>query len=172
MLLFNAVQLAFDKLHVEVTEFDLSQLITRIVNDHKPALARSGSEISLHIEGNVIARLDAERTAEIVENLLSNAIKYGQGKPIELTLAPHGGDVVIMVRDHGIGIAPEDTQRIFDRFERAVVRAYRAGFGLGLWITYKLVQAMGGSIDVMGKPGAGSVFTVTLPLNGRATNEQ
>jgi two-component system, OmpR family, sensor kinase len=171
-MLLNVVQLASDNLPVDFSEFDLSQLVTQIVNDHKPLLARSGSEISLKIEGTIIAWLDAVSTSEIVENLLSNAIKYGQGKPIELMVTASGGNVVIVVRDHGIGIAPEDAQRIFGRFERAVARGYRAGFGLGLWITHKLVEEMRGSIEVVGKKGVGSVFTVTLPLDGKATNEQ
>jgi len=71
--------------------------------------------------------------------------------------------VLLEVRDHGIGIDPADQARIFERFERAVSRRQYGGFGLGLWISRKIVEAHGGSISLMSKPGAGCTFSVELP---------
>jgi hypothetical protein len=68
--------------------------------------------------------------------------------------------------DHGIGLAPEDQERIFQRFERAVSARHYGGFGLGLWITRQVVEAMGGSIRVDSQLGHGSTFTVELPRAG------
>jgi signal transduction histidine kinase len=67
------------------------------------------------------------------------------------------------VKDGGIGIASEDLSRLFNRFERAVSERNYGGFGLGLWITRQIVEAMGGRIQVTSQLGTGSTFTVELP---------
>ena len=67
------------------------------------------------------------------------------------------------IRDYGIGIAPADQSRVFGQFERAVSRRRFGGFGLGLWITRRVVEAHGGTISLTSKPGQGSTFTVELP---------
>jgi signal transduction histidine kinase len=75
------------------------------------------------------------------------------------------GQLVVSFEDHGIGIAVEDRERVFRRFERAVSERNYAGLGLGLWITRELVSAHGGTITVASEVGHGSTFTVRLPLN-------
>ena len=70
----------------------------------------------------------------------------------------------IAVRDHGIGIAPEALERIFERFERAVSSRNYGGLGLGLYIVRRIVEAHGGTIRVESAPGEGSTFLVELPL--------
>jgi signal transduction histidine kinase len=77
----------------------------------------------------------------------------------------------ITVRDNGIGIDEKDKARIFERFERAVGRQVQSGFGIGLWLSRSHVELMGGSITVFGEPGAGSLFTVSLPLGSEETHE-
>ena len=75
-----------------------------------------------------------------------------------------GGVARLQVRDEGIGIAPENQERIFERFERAVSERHFGGFGVGLWVARKVVEAHGGAIRVRSEGGAGSEFTVELPL--------
>jgi signal transduction histidine kinase len=72
----------------------------------------------------------------------------------------------LSVTDRGIGIAPEDHQRIFVRFERAAPARHYGGFGLGLWIVKELVEAMGGTVRVDSMPKEGATFTVELPRHG------
>jgi signal transduction histidine kinase len=67
------------------------------------------------------------------------------------------------VKDHGIGIAPEDQARIFGPFERAVSGRHYGGFGLGLWIVRQVVEAHGGAVRLESSPGQGSTFFVDLP---------
>jgi signal transduction histidine kinase len=67
------------------------------------------------------------------------------------------------VADEGIGIAPEDQRRVFERFERAASARHYGGLGLGLWIARQIVEASSGEIRVESRPGAGSTFTVELP---------
>lgn len=101
---------------------------------------------------------------QVVTNLVSNAAKYGAGRPIELRVDGDGETARLVVRDQGIGIAPEDQARIFERFERAAPSRHYRGLGVGLYIARQIVEAHGGSIRVASAPGAGSTFTVELPL--------
>jgi signal transduction histidine kinase len=105
------------------------------------------------------------RLDQVLVNLLTNAAKYGAGRPVVVEAFPEGtGEVRLSVRDEGIGIAAEDLARVFGRFERAVSERHYGGLGLGLYISRQIVDAMGGRIEVESRPGAGSIFTVRLPL--------
>ncbi|MFZ2061533.1 MAG: HAMP domain-containing sensor histidine kinase [Candidatus Binatus sp.] len=162
--LLEVAQVTSGKFHLDPSEVNLSGLIAEIVNDYMPLAIRSGSKLSAKVQNDVIGLLDRTAVSGIVENLLSNAIKYGQGKPIEINLSATPEIAQITVRDHGIGIDEKDKARIFERFERAVGRHVQSGFGIGLWLSRSFVELMGGSITVFGEPGAGSMFTVSLPL--------
>jgi len=81
-----------------------------------------------------------------------------------LRVTAEQGTACLRVTDHGIGIAPHDQLRIFQRFERAASTSNYGGFGLGLWISREIVAAHGGSIQVESAPGAGATFILKLPL--------
>lgn len=112
-------------------------------------------------------RADRNRVVQILTNLLSNAYKYTpeEGR-IRVTVQPNGGFVVCSVSDTGIGIAPEERERLFTKFFRSQHPAVRnvPGTGLGLVITKSLVELQGGQIWVESEPGKGSTFTFTLPV--------
>ena len=162
--LLEVAQISSNKLQLKLSELNLSELTRRIVNDYAPLIVRGGCELTTNIQDGVTAHLDELAISEIVENLLSNAIKYGERRPIELTLTADEGLAQIVIRDNGIGIDRKDQKRIFERFEQVVRPEGHSGFGIGLWLTRNLTESMGGSITVVGKPGAGSEFTVTLPI--------
>ncbi|WP_434428045.1 sensor histidine kinase [Nannocystis pusilla] len=90
-------------------------------------------------------------------------MKYGAGKPIDISLADQPDCILLSVRDRGIGISLKDQARVFQRFERAVSERHYGGFGLGLWVTRHVVEAMGGSVTVESAPDVGSTFRVRLP---------
>jgi signal transduction histidine kinase len=163
-VLLEVAQVSSGKFRLDASRFNLSELIAGVVNDYMPLVNRSGSSLTVDIQNDVMVFLDTMAVSGIVENLLSNAIKYGQGKPIEITLTATNDIAHISVRDSGIGIDEKDKARIFERFERAVGRQVQSGFGVGLWLSRSFVELMGGSITVFGEPGAGSMFTVSLPL--------
>jgi signal transduction histidine kinase len=100
---------------------------------------------------------------QVVTNLLTNAFKFGAGRPIELVVEKKDHVGCLTVVDHGIGIAPEDVERIFHRYEQAISSRAFGGLGLGLYIVRQIVEAHGGTIRVESQPGAGSSFTVELP---------
>jgi len=116
----------------------------------------------------VVVQADRARLRQLLLNLLSNAVKYTPaGGHVWLSLTARPEAATISVRDTGIGIAPGDVDRVFDRFWRADAARSRTGerpgFGLGLSICRWVAEAHGGSIAVTSRPGRGSTFTVTLP---------
>jgi signal transduction histidine kinase len=143
---------------------DLGMLVQESVDRFEPELQRRQIALDLKIEGTVRGYWDGQRIDQVVTNLLSNAIKYGEDKPIEVSVRARGGRAIVTVRDHGVGIPPEEQNKIFGPFARAVAARHHAGLGLGLWIAHKIVQASGGRIVLESAPGEGSSFTVELPL--------
>jgi signal transduction histidine kinase len=105
---------------------------------------------------------------QVVSNLISNAIKYGEGRPIKVELHRDDDVVTLRVLDHGLGIASEDLDRIFEPFERAASAHRSQSLGLGLYIVRQIVESHAGTIRVESELGQGASFVVTLPL--RAAN--
>ncbi|HEV7921100.1 MAG TPA: sensor histidine kinase, partial [Thermoanaerobaculia bacterium] len=106
--------------------------------------------------------------AQAVVNLLDNAVKYsGDQRDVAVRIATvREGEVRIEIRDHGIGIAPSEQKKIFDKFYRVgsgLVHDVK-GSGLGLAIVSHIVKAHGGRVEVASAPGEGSAFTIVLPL--------
>jgi PAS domain S-box-containing protein len=155
----NAGRLALDRERMRL------DVVVRDVADRFADLAaESQCAVTLRLDP-VEGIWDRVRLEQVITNLISNAIKYGKGKPVEIETRGDGSWAELRVLDHGIGIAPEDQKRIFERFERARGTREYGGFGLGLWISRSIVQAGGGEISVESVPGEGSAFTVKLPLH-------
>jgi len=130
----------------------------------------TGSEKSIRIEATgdagIMAQINPQLLEHAIINLLDNAVKYSdEGAMVQVEVAETGEDVVIHVRDHGVGIAPEHLPRLFERFYRVDQSRSRelGGTGLGLAIAKHIAQAHGGAIDVQSTPGKGSTFTIRLP---------
>jgi signal transduction histidine kinase len=141
--------------------------VTRAVLDRLAELVRQGgSSVCLRAPAAVVGRWDRERLEIVLTNLLSNAAKYGEAKPIDVEVEDLGAEVRLRVIDRGIGIAPDDQRRIFERFERAVPERHFGGLGVGLWLSCQIAKAHGGIIEVASAPGVGSTFTMTLPKEG------
>lgn len=148
----------------EKTEVNLSETAQQVSKALEPRSTKAHCPIIIHPGPPVIGLWDRVRIEQIVTNLITNAIKYGAGKPIEIAVKTDGKNAIFSVRDNGIGIAPQDQERIFNRFERAVSVKQYGGLGLGLYITHEIVKAHGGQIRVQSELGKGSTFTIELPL--------
>lgn len=118
----------------------------------------------------IMVNADADRLKQVFLNLSNNAIKATQaGGKVTVTVRSSGDQAIVRVIDTGIGIAPADQQRIFDRFyrverSRTRSRLYGGGSGLGLAIALTIIKAHGGSIDLESELNKGSTFTVRLPI--------
>jgi signal transduction histidine kinase len=107
----------------------------------------------------------------VIRNLVENALKFSpEGAPVSVTVRADGGGLTIEVADRGPGMAAEELERIFDRFYQVggSMRRQAQGVGLGLYISRWIVEALGGTIGVASEPGAGTTFTVSLPIDAVA----
>jgi len=162
-------KLEADRLELETTAFNLRELVETVIRlMERPADAK-GLRLHLHIDPAVRlpVRGDPVRLRQVLGNLLSNAIRYtDQGGHVLLKVREQDGSAVLTVQDTGVGIAPGDLPRVFDRFWRADPARQRAtgGTGLGLTIAHRIVTDHGGTIDVTSRPHVGTTFTVRLPL--------
>jgi signal transduction histidine kinase len=159
----DAARVGSGHLDLDYERVDLAEVVREVVAGFEREAATARSVVNVNAAEPVEGTWDRLRLQQIVANLVSNAIRYGAGKPIDVTLRADARQATLEVRDHGIGIAPEDQQRVFQRFERAAQRRLTGGFGIGLWIVRENCLAMGGSVELESAPGQGSRFTVRLP---------
>jgi PAS domain S-box-containing protein len=154
-------QQAKGQLALEIGDVDLSELVHDVTNRLRTRADQVGSEMVVEVPP-IRGRWDRLRIDQVVTNLLLNALKYGRGRPVRVAAGEHGPLVRLEVRDQGIGVASEDVQRIWGKFERAVPAHY-GGIGLGLFIARQIVEAHQGHVDCESVPGEGSTFRVMLP---------
>jgi signal transduction histidine kinase len=165
--LLDVSRIMGDRLQLQLEELELVEAIERVVAEVRQRSSEaSAAVIQIEADEPIVGRWDRLRVEQVIDNLVSNAIKYGQGQPIHIRVERAGDDAVIEVQDGGIGVPPEDHDRVFGRFERAVsVRNY-GGLGVGLFIARQFIERMGGSIALRSEPGQGATFTVALPIRG------
>lgn len=152
------------KLSIRPSQFDLSRLVSTLVETFAPQISAAQSSVNLRVDCPVVGRWDEFRIEQVVSNLLTNALRYGAKSPIDVSVYVEGQNAIVEVRDQGIGISEENQQRIFQQFERVSAKHAVAGLGLGLFISEQIVAAHGGKITVQSALGEGAVFRVSLPL--------
>lgn len=161
--LLEITRLNAEQIQLQPISFDLCELVRECVRKYEQMAARAGSQLQCLVQQPVLGTWDRLATEQVLDNLVSNAIRYGDGKPVNVDLSANEQQVEVRVVDRGIGIAPADRTRIFERFERGSSAPRSGGFGIGLWLSKKLVQAQGGALQVESEVGQGSTFIVTLP---------
>jgi signal transduction histidine kinase len=161
--LLDITRVTTGRLELTLDDLDIAALTRDLVRRLEEVFCNAGIQVSVHGPSALCGRWDRERIDIALTNLLTNAAKYGNAKPVSVEIEDAGAIARVRVSDGGIGIAPDDQQRIFERFERAVPERHYGGFGVGLWLSREIVEAHGGTIEVQSKPAIGSTFTVTLP---------
>ena len=164
--MLDTSQISAGRLAISKAPVNLSEVLRASAEGLYPESERARTPIRYEAAEPAYVVGDSSRISQMVDNLLSNGIKYGNHQPVDVSLREESGDVVLRVKDHGIGIRPENLARIFDRFERADPVDSVSGLGLGLYLVRQLAEAHGGSIDVESELGEGSVFTLRLPASG------
>jgi signal transduction histidine kinase len=152
------------QLHVE--QLYLNDLLSECCRSVQPLAAARNIELECRSCEDVAVQGDEELLRRMMVNLLDNAIRYTPpGGRVSATIEAQGPDVRIRVADTGVGIAPDATGRVFERFYRAdkVRNRQQGGFGLGLAIVKWIAESHHGAVDLTSQPGQGSTFTVRLP---------
>ncbi|MFC1530320.1 ATP-binding protein [Gemmatimonadota bacterium] len=154
--------------HYRRESTDLAEIVKAAMRTVRYPFQQNGFQLHLHLEEDVPeVLLDADAIKQAVLNLLTNAMKYsGSSRRIDLEVFRSTGYVVVAVRDFGIGIALEDQERIFEKFQRVDSQDVNhvPGTGLGLTVVKHIIEAHGGSVRVESQPGEGSTFALYLPL--------
>lgn len=161
-----------NKLMLENVEFKVDEIAQLVLSDLNPVAIGKDIRLRLEHESNFTDGWvgDPTRIHQIILNLTSNAVKFTKEGQVTLTVGNvinhYGENLHLKVTDTGIGMSPEVTQKIFDRFEQAdksTTREY-GGTGLGMAITKSLIDLMKGSVKVASKPNGGTTFDILLPL--------
>ncbi|MGB9723458.1 MAG: response regulator, partial [Chloroflexia bacterium] len=148
---------------------DLAPVVRGVLDTCRPLVESKPLELRAQIPTDLPpAYADSTRVRQIVLNLVSNAIKYTDRGAITVSASYQAGEIVVSVRDTGIGIAPQDLPKVFEPFRQVGKALDRraSGTGLGLTISRRFVEMHGGRIWVESEPGQGSTFSFTLPAMG------
>jgi signal transduction histidine kinase len=155
------------RMELELTDFDLPTALDNALTLVRERAARRGIALHMSVDERLgQMRADERKVRQVVLNLLSNAIKFTpEGGRIEVMAAPKDGLVEVSVSDTGVGIAPEDQEKVFEEFRQVGTAAKKVeGTGLGLTLCRKFIELHGGKIWVTSQVGAGSTFTFTIPV--------
>jgi signal transduction histidine kinase len=150
-------------------DFSLQAMIDGVRTVGETLAAQQNKQITVRAEVEPpldCITADPGRVRQVLYNLVSNAVKFTpDGGTVSICAHIQGEEVVVFVRDTGIGVAPQDQERIFEAFQQIDSSASRAypGTGLGLALVRKLVELHGGRVSVESALGAGSTFSITLP---------
>ena len=157
-------------MELNLDTFALPPLIDDVVKTIEPLAAKNGNQVAVHCDAAIgMMHADQMRLRQALLNLMSNANKFTEKGTI--TIAAHQGQengrdwITLSVADTGIGMTPEQMGKLFQEFSQAssTTASKYGGTGLGLVISRRFCQMMGGDITVASEPGKGSVFTVRLP---------
>lgn len=166
--LLNAGQLESGTFVLDVQACSLSRLLHEAVEDLMPLADEKRHRLSYHASGAPVeVPGDFQRLGQVIRNLLINAIRHNpEGTRVEVAAVSLPGVVRCEVRDDGVGIAPEDLPKVFERFSRLRPREQNGerGVGLGLFIARAIIEAHGGRLGVDSTPGQGSCFWFELPI--------
>jgi len=176
--LLDLAKIEAGRMELHVGLIDLPQLLGHVADLSGVRARQAGLSFefsSSDVPDRVLG--DERALRQILLNLLGNAVKFTEsgGVKFRATTVPDGSHCVLRceIEDSGVGIAPGDLDRLFEPFERSVQHRRRVeGTGLGLTITRRLLESMGGRLDVASSPGAGSVFAFELRLELRSTQDQ
>ncbi len=162
----NVSRLEAGKIHIDRKRFDMAVLVKEVEDGVTPE-ASSHQVIFAPVEETWV-NVDKDKIEQVINNFISNAIKYSPpNTSVKIACVTKGNYAYLSVTDEGIGIRPQDQEKLFNRFYRVEGQETKsiAGFGIGLYICKEIIQRHEGKIGVNSQPGKGSTFWFTLPLN-------
>ncbi|BAK36268.1 two-component system histidine kinase [Microlunatus phosphovorus NM-1] len=150
---------------LSVSEVDLRDIVTRVLDGTAQLAETSGSQIRVHAPEPAVAEVDARRIERVLRNLVVNAIEHGEGRPIDILVVADDHAIAVAVRDHGFGFEAAQAKLVFHRFWRGDPARARTvgGTGLGLAISMEDANLHRGWLTAWGRPGMGAQFRLTVP---------
>jgi signal transduction histidine kinase len=161
--LLDVSRITAGRLDIRRESMDLSELANTVVARFADEAENRNCRLMVEATDVVAGYWDPSRLDQVLTNLVANALAYGDESDIVVRILGVPREARIEVQDHGPGIAPENQERIFHRFERASSNGDGNSLGLGLHITLQIVEAHGGRISLESEEGSGSTFIVDLP---------
>jgi len=159
-----------EKVELSIEHFDLPSLVREVKESFTLAAQEHGLALVLSTPDNLTIESDKRRVRQILANIVNNALKFTDQGKVEIKVIKKGGVVKVLVMDTGIGIREKDMGRLLKAFSRIRTEGrIREGSGLGLYLSMKIADLLGGGISVESEFGKGSTFTFTLPLHRRST---
>ncbi|HEV2073439.1 MAG TPA: ATP-binding protein [Thermomicrobiales bacterium] len=159
---------------LQLETVDLGEVVRAGADRLRTQIDRAELSFVVNVEDDLPqVEIDARRMEQVLLNLIHNAIKFTPaGGEIVISVWRKKGEIAVEVRDTGIGIAPEELDRLFERFYKSDRARHSVGTGLGLAIAKNIVQLHGGEITVSSAPGEGSTFTFTLPIRRKRARKR
>lgn len=157
------------KVELFIEEFNLADLMQEVKESFKVAADEKNLKLSLEMPERLIIKGDKRRIKQVIMNLVSNAVKFTDRGEIEIKVKKKDEEVKVSVTDTGIGIKKENMEKLFTQFSRIYTKGkpITEGTGLGLYLSKKIVELLGGQIKAESEFGKGSKFTFTFPLEYR-----
>jgi signal transduction histidine kinase len=152
-----------DNLNIAPDKINLKNLCSKVIEDIKLTLKKRREFIFDYNASNTHVYLDEKLIEPMLINLLNNAIKYSEEGPVELRVLENCDNLIISVKDYGIGIPAEEQEKIFEAFHRANNVGNISGTGLGMSIILKAVELHKGQINIISGIDTGTTFTITIP---------
>jgi signal transduction histidine kinase len=174
--LLDLAKIEAGKMEMHVEEFSIRDVIEGLVHMSRPIAERKNIDVTFDVSADVpLVSQDGGKIRQILYNLLSNAIKFTpEGGRVKVQAGCHDADLVLAIEDTGVGIPPEEREHIFEKFrqggrvqrdgESSLMTREHQGTGLGLSIVRELCRMLGGDVSLQSELGAGSTFTVRVPL--------
>jgi len=164
--LLNVGRIEQGRIEIRPEKVDLNEVIKETVKELSIQAEKKKLELTFEEGENFEIKTDPERIKQVLVNLIGNSIKYTKQGYVKVAVKKEADKISVSVTDSGIGMSKEQMSRLFEKFYRIKTVETRqiTGTGLGLWITKKIVEMMGGEIKVTSELGKGSVFTFSLPL--------
>ena len=174
--LLNVARVDAGNMKLNIATTDLVQILESVINEQMNKVVNRRQTIRLSSSSTEVAvNIDAERIRMVFENLIDNAIKYTpEDKNIDVRIRRNPNSAEVKIIDEGVGIAPDDIEKLFRKFSRVPnsLSIESGGTGLGLYWAERIVKLHKGHIKISSKVGKGSTFSVRLPLAGKIITDK
>jgi signal transduction histidine kinase len=158
------------RIELSLEEFKIADMMKDVVQTFSQMVSEKGLKLVTEVPENLVLFSDKRRVKQVFMNLVSNAVKFTDQGTVKIAARVlNGGKLELCVSDTGIGIKEEDMSRLFEPFQQVDIslRKRHEGTGLGLYLTRKLADLLGGDVSAKSRYGQGSEFTFTIPLRHR-----